>query len=472
MLVASMLMQVTFFIVVSSSSEYAKHLGGTSTFSGLTIGIPVVFAGLALVPMMKYDGGGYKLPLHFACACAIIGNILYSLAYAANWLYLILVGRMVSGLAMTFFLYSKRYCSDPRIVGIRRRTTLAGWLVLGQSFGFSIGPFLGGLLYKIGFSNSVFNGYTSPTWVLAGIWAVFWAIASVSYEDVSPTRPVTSEIQLHALPSSPEAPHRSQDDSAQAVQGSPSLTDQATSAYQSHPEGMHGKAKNVSAVQEVATQGPEVEVATVPASRPSRFRMTGPQIGVTVTMCWFAMTCFFILGAWEANIPVFTASDSPLNPFHFSPFAAGNIIALGGVSTFPLLFANLFIARRVQDRHTLAVGTTLGLAGLLTAVGILATRTVTYGSFFACWFLIALGFNIISTIVLSLLSKQLPGEWNGSISLAIQYSMFSGRVSGAVWGGAGVQVGMLSFVGLQIGLVCVGAVLFSTLWRQLKAKTG
>ena len=84
--------------------------------------------------------------MHFACACAILGNILYSLAYVANWLYLILIGRIVSGLAMTFFLYSKRYCTDPRIVGVRRRTTLAGWLVLGQGVGFSIGPFMGGLL--------------------------------------------------------------------------------------------------------------------------------------------------------------------------------------------------------------------------------------------------------------------------------------------------------------------------------------
>jgi hypothetical protein len=37
---------------------------------------------------------------------------------------------------------------------------LASWLVLGQAFGFSLGPFVGGLLYKVGFSNQVFNGYT------------------------------------------------------------------------------------------------------------------------------------------------------------------------------------------------------------------------------------------------------------------------------------------------------------------------
>ncbi len=77
----------------------------------------------------------------------IVGNIIYGLAYRANFLYLILLGRIITGCGFTFWMYNKRYCTDPRIVGIRRRTTLAGWLVLGQGLGFSLGPFVGGLLY-------------------------------------------------------------------------------------------------------------------------------------------------------------------------------------------------------------------------------------------------------------------------------------------------------------------------------------
>lgn len=200
--------------------------------------------------------------------------------------------------------------------------------------------------------------------------------------------------------------------------------------------------------------------------------MSAGQWGITATMCWFAMTCFFILGAWEANLPVFTGSDSPLSPFHFSPFAAGNLIALGGACTFPFLLANVFFARRFQDRVTLAVGTSLGTAGLLVAISILRASAVNYGSLFVAWFLVALGFNIASTVTLSLLSKQLPPEWNTRISVGIQYSNYTGRVCGAVWGGAGVKIGMLSYVGLQIAIVGVGAVMFMTLWQNLKAKTG
>lgn len=164
----NVLAQTSFFIIVSSGSEYAKFLGGSDTFSGLVLGIPVVCSGLALIPLTRYDRGRYKLPLIFTCVTGILGTALYGLAYRARFLYLILISRLVLGLAFTSFLYTKRYITDGRIVGARRRTTLAGWLVIGQSAGTSVGPFIGGLLYKIGFSNEIFNGYTSPGWCVVG----------------------------------------------------------------------------------------------------------------------------------------------------------------------------------------------------------------------------------------------------------------------------------------------------------------
>jgi MFS family permease len=275
---------------------------------------------------------------------------------------------------------------------------------------------------------------------------MFWAFAGIYFEDVPKPVPVplnsTEEIELQDIP----------------PVGTVLPADEPSKSGETLP---------VSGRTEV------IEIANVEriTETPKR-RMSAPQWGVTATMCWFAMTCFFILGAWESNIPVFTGSDSPLSPFHFSPFAAGNLIALGGVCTFPFLFANVFLAKRYQDRNTLALGTSLGAAGLIVALAILKTRTVSYGSLFACWFLVALGFNLASTVTLSLLSKQLPPEWNTRVSVAIQYSNYTGRVTGAVWGGAGVKVGMLSYVGMQLAIVGIGAIMFSTLWRNLKAKTG
>lgn len=305
---------------------------------------------------------------------------------------------------------------------------------------------MNGPRYKVGFSNDVFNGYTSPSWLMAGVWAVFWIFAAIFFEDV---------------PSEPQA--------SQDMELSPTATTPGS------PAGAETASKSDDPAAEPETRVIERE-ASSPEPQTSSFMharvMSGAQWGVTATMCWFSMTCFFVLGAWEANIPVFTGSNSPLSPFHFSPFAAGNLIALGGACTFPFLFVNVFVARRYQDRNTLALGTSLGIAGLFIALAILSTKTVDYASLFICWFLIALGFNLASTVTLSLLSKQLPNHWNSKISLAIQYSNYTGRVTGAVLGGAGVKLGMKNYVGVQIAVVGVGVVMFMSLWKSLKAKTG
>ncbi|PPQ78813.1 hypothetical protein CVT25_010682 [Psilocybe cyanescens] len=404
--------QLSFFIVVSSASVYAEHLGGSATFSGLTIGIPTIFSGFALIFITKYDGGQYAQPLTLAYACMVLGNILYALAYRANFLYLILIGRIVSGFGFISFMYTKRYCSDPRIVGIRRRTTLAGLLVIGQAFGFSAGPFLGGLLYKVGFGNQVFNGVTSPGWIMAVIWLMFWGLSSVMFQDVPRQQPAQS-IELSDINSPAE-----QIEPPQTIR---------------------------SALREI----------------------TPAQWGVIVCMCYYSMTCFFILGSWEANIPVFTAEA-----LNYSPYNAGNFIALGGLVSFPFLLLNVWYARRIQDRVILAVGTSLGMLGLIIMLCILQTSKVTFGSLFICWFLIALGFNLASTCTLSLLSKQLPDTWNRKVSMAIQYSNYTGRVTGAILGGAGVKMGMTNYIAVQLSVVGLGGVMYLTLWKQLKAKTG
>jgi hypothetical protein len=50
---------VSFFIIVSSSNDYAHHLGGDSTFSGVVIGIPTVFSAIAVLPLLRYDKGEF-----------------------------------------------------------------------------------------------------------------------------------------------------------------------------------------------------------------------------------------------------------------------------------------------------------------------------------------------------------------------------------------------------------------------------
>lgn len=89
-----------------------------------------------------------------------------------------------------------------------------------------------------------------------------------------------------------------------------------------------------------------------------------------------------------------------------------------------------------------------------------------------CWWASALGFNIASVVPISLLSKQLPSSWNSWLSLVIQYSIYAGKASGAIWGGSGVKVGMMVFTGVEIAIVGMGVVMLLVLWDSLKAKKG
>jgi len=270
---------------------------------------------------------------------------------------------------------------------------------------------------------------------MATVWAAFWVCAIKWYEDPPVEPEQVFELQTpNSIPSPPSKP------------------------------GGSGHDANIP-----VSFNPQTEAASLSPSPRMTHIMSLPQWGVVICMCWFSMSCFFILGAWEANLPVFGASDPT---FYWSPYAAGNFIALGGICAFPFLLANLFIARRIQDRHLLAFGTALGLAGLVILVSLLQTHRISYGTLFVSWWSVALGFNLASTVTVSLLSKQLPARWNGRSSLAIQYSNYMGRVTGAVWGGSGVKVGMTSYAGLEMGLVGIGTVLFCVLWRDLKAKKG
>ncbi|KAJ7620976.1 major facilitator superfamily domain-containing protein [Roridomyces roridus] len=407
MILANALLQFSAYVTVSSATAYADHLGGTSVFAGLTIGVPNVLSGIVLIPLTRLDEGRYTRPLRVVCAALILGNILHGVAYRANFLYLILIGRLVAGIGYTGFMYVKRYCTDPRIVGVRRRTTLASWLVVGQVFGMSAGPFICGVFYKVGFTNEVFNGFTSPGWITSCIWVLFTVAIAVFFRDLP--KPNSDTIEMEAVNST-----------------------------------------------------------STPPVKPSLRTLTRPQWGVILCMCYASATFFFTLGSFESAIPNYTAVA-----YGYSPYAAGNFIALGGIATFPFLLLNIRYAPRFQDRVTLVAGSMIGFCGLFIALVMLLTMSkVPVGAFYVCWVLVALGFNLATTCTLSLLSKQMPGIWNGRMSLAIQYSNILGRLTGAVFGGAAVNIGMKNYIGILLGLVGLGQVIFMVLWKDLKSKKG
>ena len=52
-----------------------------------------------------------------------------------------------------------------------------------------------GLLYKIGFTNEIFNGMTGPGWVTALIWVLFWILSTQLFKEV-PIQPQAESYEL------------------------------------------------------------------------------------------------------------------------------------------------------------------------------------------------------------------------------------------------------------------------------------
>ncbi|TKY88982.1 hypothetical protein EX895_002223 [Sporisorium graminicola] len=433
-LMLNFLLNVTFFIIVPTSAPYANELGASTWFSGLTVGVSVVVSGLLLVPFsLRYRA--YRFPILFGSVCIMVGQVVYALAGVANTAWLMFAGRVIIGAGFVSWRYVKSYITDAAVVGTDKRTMMAACLVTSQVGGMAVGPFIGGLLSKhvhpMTDDHRLWNGYTASGWVMVGVFAVFFAATWCVFRDPVQA-PTQAQIELAAL-----------------------TTSGATVA-----------SKDAAASQE-------------PTLRSMFRELNSSQKFSVLTMCWFSMVNFLVLGAWEVNIPVFGHLR-----FGWSEYNAGNVIALGGLATMPLMVALVFVAKYVQDRHILAVGTLFGLLGLSlhmgalespakSAVGRLGTLdSLNFGSFFTSWFFVSAGFNALTTMTLALLSKQLPAKYNGLTSTVIQLSNNVGRIAGALWGATIYQVGQFSIVSLELAVTLIGTCLIGFMWRNMNIRTG
>lgn len=437
-LALNFLLNMTFFIIVPTSANYANELGASTWFSGLTVGVSVVVSGLLLVPFsMRYDRV-YRFPILFGAVCIILGQVVYALAGLADTAWLMFGGRMLIGAGFVSWRYVKSYFTDAAVVGTEKRTMMAACLVTSQVAGMAVGPYVGGLLSKkvrpMTDEHRLWNGFTASGWVMVGVFAMFFGVTWIVFrEPVEVTNKAEAQMELSALSAPASAARRSKE---MLVRQDPTL--------------------------------------------PSMFReLNSTQKFSVITMCWFSMVNFLVLGAWEVNIPIFGHLR-----FGWTEYNAGNVIALGGLATMPILFGLVFAAKYIQDRLILAGGTLVGLFGLSlhmgalespakSAVGKLAgLEELNFGSFFTSWFFVSLGYNALTTITLALLSKQLPAKYNGLTSTVIQLSNNVGRISGALWGATVYQVGQFSIVSLELAVTLVGTCLIGFMWRKMNVASG
>ncbi|XP_024533708.1 uncharacterized MFS-type transporter C330.07c [Selaginella moellendorffii] len=156
---------------------------------GLTVGVVTLVSFILVIPLSKLPKfkRKYSPTLDLSSACLILGHIIYALADRTGVLYLVLVGRMINGIGLTGCFFLKRYCTDPCIVGVRRRTTCTSLLILAQTLGMVAGPIVGGFLARIPMKTALFNKNTLPGWFMAVVWSIYWLLTKVLFKDVTDT---------------------------------------------------------------------------------------------------------------------------------------------------------------------------------------------------------------------------------------------------------------------------------------------
>ncbi|KAJ3324709.1 hypothetical protein HDU76_013339 [Blyttiomyces sp. JEL0837] len=386
--------------------------------------------------------------------------------------------RMVNGIGFTGWLFVKKYCTDPRIVGFRRRTTLSAALVVSQGLGFVLGPLVGGQLAKVGGTNGegrsvkerLFNGESLPGWLMAGLWVVFWvAMVGLFVEAPVPSSEVKVLLEERAKEKKRNWKKRSGRGTNQDV-----TTDTISRSGERGGEEQERDASSL--VIE--------DVKPIESTFLDETPLSVMQICVSMLLCLAAYTTFFELGAWESMIPLF-GNDR----FGWTIIDAGNFIGFVGIAALPFLLLLVFTARHLQDRHILTFGLGIATIGnliqliLMKSTNVIDNRndigyrgdgiSISVVSYSATWFLVCVGTNLATSITLSLNSKVLPDRVNDRANVAIQMSNYMGRFTGAVWGTSAYNVGGYFNVTLLEFLLPVLVLVVSGMLRShLRAKTG
>jgi len=181
----------TFAIVIPTSKDYVATLGGQDWFSGLSIGITVIAAGIAGFAYKKIaDRWGLKVGIALSCVMSIIGAIMYALAGYADSLALLLIGRVVQGFGSnTSMRLSYLGCS----VSTRKLTGIMSIEAACQSLAYAGGPLFAyfitlftSLDSRVDANNSnldktsdyylLFNEGADAGWFMAAAWVLFMVV--------------------------------------------------------------------------------------------------------------------------------------------------------------------------------------------------------------------------------------------------------------------------------------------------------
>lgn len=176
------------YIIEPSAAYYANALDSSDAMSGVMLGLAPWFTLVSAVWYSTWTSTCYKKPIVFAAFLMMIGNYLYSHAYAYKSMTICLVGRAFTGLGAPRVI-NRRYVADA--TPFKLRTAASTAFAMAASLGLASGPAMAIFLdridsfqFKILWSDvHYWNGMTGPGYFMSICWGIYALLCLFSFSE-------------------------------------------------------------------------------------------------------------------------------------------------------------------------------------------------------------------------------------------------------------------------------------------------
>ncbi|ESQ29078.1 hypothetical protein EUTSA_v10023313mg [Eutrema salsugineum] len=389
------LYMVNTYIIVPTADDYSMSLGAAATVCGVVIGSMAVAQVFSSVYFSAWSNKSYFKPLVFSSIALFIGNLMYALAYDANSIALLLLGRLCCGLGSARAV-NRRYISD--CVPLRIRMQASAGFVSASALGMACGPALAGLLQvKFKIFKLTFNQSTLPGWVMAVAWLFYLVWLCISFRE----------------------PLRDTEEEEEEERNNPNETTSMTDREENSrvEEGLRKPLLITSGLKpEDEEECDESEESPEDSRRPANsfgdaYRLLTPSVKVQLLI-------YFML---KYAMEILLSESSVITSYYFSWTTSSVAIFLAclGLTVLPInILVGSYISNMFEDRQILLTSEIIVFIGILFSFNLFVPYTVPQYvisglvMFVAAEVLEGVNLSLLSRVMSSRLSK---GTYNGGL---------------------------------------------------------
>uniref|UniRef100_A0A1J3IXQ6 SPX domain-containing membrane protein n=1 Tax=Noccaea caerulescens TaxID=107243 RepID=A0A1J3IXQ6_NOCCA len=390
------LYMVNTYIIVPTADDYSMSLGAAATVCGVVIGSMAVAQVFSSVYFSAWSNKSYFKPLVFSSIALFIGNLMYAMAYDANSIALLLLGRLCCGLGSARAV-NRRYISD--CVPLRIRMQASAGFVSASALGMACGPALAGLLqvrFKI--YKLTFNQSTLPGWVMAVAWLFYLVWLCISFKE--PLRDTDEQEEQERANANETTSTTEREENSRVVE-----------------EGLRKPLLITSGIKvEDEEECDESEESTEDSRRPANsfadaYRLLTPSVKVQLLIYFMLKYAMEILLSESSVITSYY--------FHWTTSSVAIFLACLGLTVLPInIIVGSYISNMFEDRQILLTSEIIVFFGILFSFNLFVPYTVPQYvisglvMFVAAEVLEGVNLSLLSRVMSSRLSK---GTYNGGL---------------------------------------------------------